>query len=261
MAESQEVPLDVHLMNGIAFTPRTQTLRVGSYVLISDLERRAQILNDKTSADGQPIDAESRITLGLLNAVHENSGVSQRSLSNDLGIALGLTNAYLKRCVRKGLVKMSQAPANRYAYYLTPQGFSEKSRLTARYLKRSFDFYREARNECEELLRQCAAKRWQRMALAGLGELAEIAVLCSLQHDVQLVAVIDDRVGRGEFMNVPIKSSVEAAGGLDVILLTDVARPQSSYDTLSRDFSPVRILTPPLLRVSRAHGLEEQTAI
>ena len=193
----------------------------------------------------------------MLNAVHENSGVSQRSLSNELGIALGLTNAYLKRCVRKGLVKMAQAPANRYAYYLTPQGFSEKSRLTARYLKRSFDFYREARNECEELLRQCSAKRWQRVALAGLGELAEIAVLCSLQHDVSLIAVIDDRVGRGEFMSVPIKSSIEAVGDVDAILLTDVARPQSSFTALSQDFPPERILTPRLLKVSRSLGGEE----
>ena len=63
--------------------------------------------------------------------VEENSQITQRSLASELGIALGLTNAYLKRCVRKGWVKINQAPANRYAYYLTPRGFAEKSRLTA----------------------------------------------------------------------------------------------------------------------------------
>ena len=217
-----------------------------------------QTLNDETPADGHPVDAESRITLGLLNAVHENSGVSQRRLASELGIALGLTNAYLKRCVRKGLVKMSQVPANRYAYFLTPQGFAEKSRLTARYLRRSFNFYREARNECEGLLRQCTSMQWRRVALGGVGELAEIAVLCSLQHDVELVAVIDSRIGRGEFMNVPIKSSIEAAGDVDAVLLTEVAHPQSSYDALSRNFPPDRILTPPLLKVSRLHGTGER---
>ena len=244
-------------MNGIAFTPRTHIHRAKSYGSGSEYERGARILNDETSTEGKPIDAESRITLGLLNAVHENSGVSQRSMSNELGIALGLTNAYLKRCVRKGLVKMAQAPANRYAYYLTPQGFTEKSRLTARYLRRSFDFYREARNECEEILRQCASRRWRRVALAGSGELAEIAVLCSLQHDVRLVAVIDGRAASGKFMNVPIKSSIEAVGGVDAIVLTDVARPQTSFEALSQEFPPDRILTPPLLKVSRARGAEE----
>ena len=177
-------------------------------------------------------------------------------LSNELGIALGLTNAYLKRCVRKGLVKMAQAPANRYAYYLTPQGFAEKGRLTARYLRRSFDFYREARNECEDLLRHCVARGWHRIALGGLGELAEIAVLCSLQHDVQLRAVIAGHLGRSEFMKIPIRSSIDAAGELDAIVLVDVARPQTCFDALSREFPPDRILTPSLLKVIRSQGAE-----
>ena len=68
------------------------------------------------------------------------------------GIALGLANAYLKRCVKKGLIKVSQAPANRYAYYLTPKGFTEKSRLTAEYLTISFNFFRDARAQCAALL-------------------------------------------------------------------------------------------------------------
>ena len=72
---------------------------------------------------------DDRIVLSLLNSV-DDGAQSQRRIAEELGIALGLVNAYLKRCVKKGLVKVSQAPARRYAYYLTPQGFAEKSRLT-----------------------------------------------------------------------------------------------------------------------------------
>ena len=46
---------------------------------------------------------------------------------------------------------MRQVPLNRYAYYLTPQGFAEKSRLTAEYLAASFDFFRRARGDCAAL--------------------------------------------------------------------------------------------------------------
>ena len=92
--------------------------------------------------------AEAEITLGMLNAVEENSVLTQRSLARELGIALGLANAYLKRCVTKGYIKVTHAPAKRYAYYLTPQGFAEKSRLTAQYLAISFDFFRLARSQC-----------------------------------------------------------------------------------------------------------------
>src|ERR1700687_3553185 len=90
---------------------------------------------------------DERIVLDLLNSV-DDGAQSQRRIAEELGIALGLVNAYLKRCIKKGLVKVGQAPARRYAYYLTPQGFAEKSRLTVEYLSDSFSFFRRARTDC-----------------------------------------------------------------------------------------------------------------
>ncbi len=75
---------------------------------------------------------QTRIVLGLLEYVGRGGEQSQRRLASELGVALGLANAYLKRCVKKGLVKVRQAPARRYAYYLTPRGFAEKSRARLR---------------------------------------------------------------------------------------------------------------------------------
>ncbi len=86
---------------------------------------------------------ETEIMLEVLSAVERDSRITQRSLSHDLGIALGLANAYLKRCTKKGLIKIRQVPLNRYAYYLTPKGFAKKSRLTAEYLAVSFNFFRD----------------------------------------------------------------------------------------------------------------------
>src|SRR5690348_14739551 len=109
-----------------------------------------------TEASGDTGDAE--IVLGLLTSVERDHAVTQRKLARDLGIALGLVNAYLRRCVHKGFIKVSQAPLNRYAYYLTPQGFAEKSRLTAEYLTVSLHFFRQARADCAVVLGQCAAR-------------------------------------------------------------------------------------------------------
>src|SRR5215468_4889144 len=94
---------------------------------------------------------DDRIVLSLLNSV-DDGAQSQRRIAEDLGIALGLVNAYLKRCIKKGLVKVREAPARRYAYYLTPQGFAEKSRLTVEYLSYSFSFFREAKADCTAML-------------------------------------------------------------------------------------------------------------
>ena len=93
---------------------------------------------------------DERIVLGLLTTVEHDGERSQRHIAAELGIALGLVNAYLRRCVKKGLVKVRDVPARRYAYYLTPHGFAEKSRLTVQYLSDSFSFFRLAKGDCAQ---------------------------------------------------------------------------------------------------------------
>src|SRR5471032_530874 len=127
---------------------------------------------------------DERIVLNLLNSV-DDGAPSQRRIAAELGIALGLVNAYLKRCVKKGLLKVSEAPARRYAYYLTPQGFAEKSKLTVDYLSYSFLFFRQARADCTQILRLAKERGVRRIALAGASDLAEIVRLCALENDIE----------------------------------------------------------------------------
>ena len=111
--------------------------------------------------------ANPQILLGLLESVERDGAKSQRRLATELGVALGLVNAYIKRCIKKGLVKVTQAPAGRFAYYLTPHGFAEKSRLTVEYLSYSFSFFRQARADCSAVVDQAQARGFTRVVLAG----------------------------------------------------------------------------------------------
>src|SRR5258708_6248234 len=125
-----------------------------------------------------------RIVLDLLNSVEHDGERSQRHIAAELGIALGLVNAYLKRCIKKGLVKVHDVPARRYAYYLTPRGFAEKSRLTVQYLSDSFSFFRLAKRDCAQVLDAAKANGFSRLVLAGQSDLAEIAILCAMEAAV-----------------------------------------------------------------------------
>ena len=136
---------------------------------------------------------KAEITLGLLNAVEKNSEITQRSVSKDLGIALGLTNTYLKRCIKKGLIKISQAPANRYSYYLTPKGFVEKARLTGEYLSQGFQFFRITRVQVVEIFDKCARNSWHRLAFYGLTDVTEIAFLSLDKSKVQITGIVDPK--------------------------------------------------------------------
>jgi DNA-binding MarR family transcriptional regulator len=202
---------------------------------------------------------DPRVLLGLLSAVERDSAVTQRHLARELGIALGLANAYLRRCAKKGLIKIRQAPLNRYAYYLTPHGFAEKSRLTAEYLAISFDFFRHARRDCAALFAACAARGWGRIALVGAGELAEIAVLSAGEAAVDIVAVIDATAMR-HCAGKPVVADLAAAlalqeATLDAVVVTDTRLPQQRFEAMlaagaRHGIAPERILAPELLRIS-----------
>ncbi len=197
---------------------------------------------------------ETEITLGLLHAVHENSLHTQRSLARELGVALGLANAYLKRCVKKGLIKVTQVPANRYAYYLTPKGFVEKSRLTGEYLSQSLKFFREARGQCAELFDQCAQRQWNRIAFAGAGDLCEIALLCVRDYPLTIAGIVDAAGGKSEsstFFGLPVTETLAGLEAVEAVVVTDMTDPQATFEAVARQIEGDRVLAPPFLKISR----------
>tara|TARA_B100001142_G_scaffold309010_1_gene341084 strand:+ start:175 stop:900 length:726 start_codon:yes stop_codon:yes gene_type:complete len=197
---------------------------------------------EKNSTNSSDLDNEAKITLGLLNMVQGNSAMSQRSMAGDLGIALGLANSYLKRCVKKGLIKVSQAPANRYVYYLTPNGFAEKSRLTAEFLSESFNLFRRARFESAELFSRCQSQKWLRIALYGTGDLAEIMVLSAKDYPIEVVYIIDNDSKEKEFANIPIINQMPDSKEIDAIVICSINGSQAAYDNACRKLSPEKVL-------------------
>lgn len=205
----------------------------------------------QTSSNNNKPKGDSEILLELLNVVHENNDLTQRSMANELGIALGLANTYLKRCVLKGYIKVRQIPSNRYSYYLTPNGFAEKSRLTAEYLSSSFNFFRRAKSQCLESLRYASARNWNRFGLVGVGDLAEIYALCALDQQVNLVGIYDLEATREQFAGLSVAKQLRSLGQVDALIVTDTKSPQHTFDQLCGEFPIERILTLPVLGISR----------
>ena len=195
-------------------------------------------------------DGDTEITLGVLNAVEKNSNITQRDVSKNIGIALGLTNTYLKRCVKKGFIKVQQVPANRYAYYLTPRGFAEKSRLTAEYLSQGFQFFRLVRNQMADIFEICQNRHWYKIAIHGLNEISEIAVLCSRNSKIEIVGIVDRSSSPKEYAGIPVVSEIGQLAQCEAIIITDLEEPQTAKNNLSNDFSNDRILAPRILNLS-----------
>src|SRR5262245_33870067 len=203
------------------------------------------------------MDIEAQRQLQLLEAVEEDSRVTQRGLAARVGIALGLTNIYLKRLVRKGYIKCVNVQSNRLTYLITPRGIAEKARLTYEFLDYSLQLYGEVRQHLRTVLRDCAAQG-RRVAIFGRGEAAEIAYLSLKEFGLEPIAIFDEQGGRdflgmpvrpiGEHADVPydliVVATLESSGRQAAVLVRDGVPPEKLFSLRKTPEATRRITVP-----------------
>lgn len=162
------------------------------------------------------MDRAAQRDLKILREIEQDQNVTQRGLSRSLGIALGLTNLYLKRLAHKGYIKITTIPPNRLKYLLTPKGIAQKTRLTYEYMSFSLALFRQAREALREALRPLVLEGQKRVALYGTGEAAELAYLTLKEVGLDAVAVFAD-TGQTSFLDLPVRPTRE-------LMSTDVDR-------------------------------------
>jgi DNA-binding MarR family transcriptional regulator len=138
-----------------------------------------------------PFGTEPYRSLQILDELSHNDSLTQRDLSSRLGIALGLVNSYIKNLVKKGFITVKAIPSKRYAYYLTPKGFTEKTRLTYDLLHDYTRIYREARQNLKTLFNKMQHDGIKKVVFAGADEIAEIAYISLQETTIELIAVVD----------------------------------------------------------------------
>lgn len=178
-------------------------------------------------------ESEQHRTLHILNELSDNGSVTQRELSSQLGIALGLVNSYVKNLITKGYVRIKAIPPKRYAYYLTPKGFTEKTRLTYHLLQNYTRIYRQARSNLTKLFSELQRAGVEKVVFAGADEVAEIAYLTLQETELELAGIIDDEKAGKKFFGreiLPISNIVLIR--YDSIVITSYAEQESVYDKL-----------------------------
>ncbi len=149
------------------------------------------------------MDLQGQRDLLLLNELDRDGGATQRTLATKLGVALGLTNLYLKRLARKGYIKITTIPRSRIRYLVTPQGFAEKSRLTYLYMQYSLSYYRDMRTRLTEMMATFDTSHGHRVVIYGTTELAELAYLSLREMNIDCVGFIDGS-SRESFLSCPV---------------------------------------------------------
>jgi ribosomal protein S25 len=178
------------------------------------------------------MDVEDHRNLQALEAIAADAHITQRSLASKLGIALGLTNIYLRRLVRKGYVKCVNVQSNRLHYLLTPTGIAEKTRLTYEFMDYSLFLYGHVRQHLRTVLEAAVHENRKRIAFYGTGEAAELAYLSVAELGLELVAVFDgpeDRTFLGHRV-MPIEQHHGVA--FDLLLVATLDRSEELVERL-----------------------------
>lgn len=160
--------------------------------------------------------------LKALEAIAELPSISQRDLSQRLGIALGLTNACVGKMARAGLIRISRINGRSLAYHLTPAGFSAKAKLSMEYAKATVGLYRTAKQAVTEGLGVLAAQGVSRIGLLGTGDVAEIVGIVAAHQGMEIVCVADDDAERqgATFMGLPVRpTSTLGASGCQAVIV------------------------------------------
>jgi len=101
---------------------------------------------------------EQELEYRALKILEQRPEMTQRQLSDALGVSLGKTNYVLRSLIDLGWVKLDnfQKSDNKwgYAYLLTPMGVAEKAAITIRFLKRKKQEYDNLQIEIAQLQKE-----------------------------------------------------------------------------------------------------------
>ena len=87
----------------------------------------------------------------VITILDREDSPSQREIAKQTGFSVGLVNTLIKKCAKKGLVKIERLNSRNIKYILTPEGIKEKTQKTIDYIKRSYQAIQQLQNRVAEL--------------------------------------------------------------------------------------------------------------
>jgi DNA-binding MarR family transcriptional regulator len=190
--------------------------------------------------------SESMRDLQFLEELEKTPNLSQRELSNKFGVALGVTNACIKRMVRRGWIKLGKIPPRRIGYYLTPKGFAEKAKLTMTFLSYNVHHYARLKAMIEERILEMASHGVKRVIFYGVNDEMEIAYVTLQGTAMKLVAIVDDDAsakGKKIFGKKIADPSEINNTSADAILVTSIWGKEQILEDLKKEKNEAKVFS------------------
>ena len=120
----------------------------------------------------------------LLNEIAQDSLVTQANFSNNLGIAIGSVNWYIKRLIHRGWVKVSRLNRTRLKYDLTPEGMAVFTQRAMYYARNSLKVYSSLRDKAKSVVSDIKQQGIEVVYIEGDDEIMDIMRLTCIENKI-----------------------------------------------------------------------------
>ena len=157
--------------------------------------------------------------LAILEKLENNGHLTQRDLSKEVGIALGLVNHLLKKMVKKGWIKIKNIDAKKIKYLITPEGAVEKSSLLYKRVESTIHFYLDAKRVIKEKVEHLKGDGVKSVSIYGINHISEVLFIVLKELGLELVCVVDDNMKGEEWFGYTVVDMDEfLASGTDILI-------------------------------------------
>ncbi len=179
--------------------------------------------------------------LDILEKIENNGHLTQRDLSREVGIALGLVNLLLKKMVKKGWIKIKNVDAKKISYLITPKGAREKSSLLYKRVESTIHFYLTAKKVIKDKIIHLRNDDVKSVSVYGINHVAEVLFIVLKELQLELDYVVDNKRKGKEWFGYTIVSMDEFLKfGTEVLILTSFDKEE--IDSFCKEQEGIRVV-------------------
>ncbi len=112
--------------------------------------------------------------INIISEIQKNPLVDQRTIAQNVGLSLGLTNLIIKKLAKTGYIKIRQLNKKKLQYILTPEGFAEKAKKSYNYTLKTIKLFKEIKSKIQQLILDFQQQGVKKFIIIGNNELTDI---------------------------------------------------------------------------------------
>lgn len=155
----------------------------------------------------------------LNDIVAQKPDASQRDMGESIGISVAVVNGFLKRCMERGWIAVSNLNKRKLQYMLTAQGLSELTRRSFSFMRRNFEELSTYRQNILAHLKEAKAAGKTTVVLYGESKVDFIIEECCREVGVDFIIKTADQISECESVSQNEMTVIgEACGGEELEL-------------------------------------------